>query len=41
MQVGMAKAAWAAVVPLARVAWRLTVWSSPVLIWAFCKYVNW
>ena len=30
---GMAKAAWTLAVPLARFAYRLIVWSSPVLIW--------
>ena len=30
---GMAKAAWTVAVPLARFAYRLLVWSSPVLIW--------
>lgn len=40
-QVGAAKAVWTAAVPLAHLAWRLLVWSSPVLIWAFWKWVNW
>lgn len=33
-QVGLARALWALVVPLARIAVRLVVWCSPLLIWA-------
>lgn len=29
----MAKAAWTLIVPVARLAYRMLVWSSPVLIW--------
>jgi hypothetical protein len=40
-QVGLARAAWAVAVPAAHLGYRLLVWSSPVLIWAFWKYINW
>ncbi len=33
-QVGLVRALWALVVPLARLAFRLAVWCSPLLIWA-------
>ena len=39
--VGVCKAVWTAAVPLAHIAFRLAVWSSPVLIWAFWKWINW
>ncbi|KAL4430360.1 hypothetical protein ABPG77_002166 [Micractinium sp. CCAP 211/92] len=39
--VGLVRALWALVVPLARLAFRLAVWCSPLLIWAGVKYVKW
>lgn len=33
-QLGLGKALWTLLVPLARLAFRLAVWSSPLLIWA-------
>jgi hypothetical protein len=41
LAVGLAKAAWTVAVPMARLGYRLVVWSSPVLMWAFWKYIKW
>ena len=37
----MARALWTLAAPLARIAWRLAVWSSPLLVWAGTKYIKW
>ncbi|KAL4419875.1 hypothetical protein ABPG75_006973 [Micractinium tetrahymenae] len=39
--VGLGKALWAFIVPLARIAYRLAIWCSPLLIWAGTKYIKW